>query len=131
MKYSSVGDYVASGDLNVFLEITAPRILIQSKIYKSSPPETPGVFLSKVVLKTCSIFTGEHPPYWHYWNHTLTWVFSCKFAAYLQITFSWDHVWRTSSEYFIKTWTKSLKNNREVNYIPIIGASLQHESYFF
>ena len=24
----------------------------------------------------------------HYWNHTLAWAFSCKFAAYFQNTFS-------------------------------------------
>ena len=57
-----VGDYVTSDNLNVFLEITAPRILIQFKIYKSSLPETPEEFLCEIVLKICSIFTGEHPP---------------------------------------------------------------------
>ena len=61
-KYSRVGDYVTSAYFNVFLEITAPGILIHSKIYKSSPPEPPEVFLCKVDLKICSIFTGEHPP---------------------------------------------------------------------
>ena len=25
-----------------------------------------------------------------YWNHTSAWVFSCKFNAYFQSTFSWD-----------------------------------------
>ena len=58
-----VGDYVTSSNLNVFLEITAPGILIQFKIYKSSLPEPPGEFLCEIVLKICSIFTGEHPPY--------------------------------------------------------------------
>ena len=28
-----------------------------------------------------------------YWNHTLVWVFSCKFAAYFQKTFSEEHLW--------------------------------------
>ena len=27
-----------------------------------------------------------------YWNDTSAWVFSCKFAAYFQNTFSWEHV---------------------------------------
>ena len=31
------------------------------------------------------------------WNHTSAWVFSCKFAAYFQNTFSWEHLWRTAS----------------------------------
>ena len=28
-----------------------------------------------------------------YWNRTLAWVFSCKFAAYFQNTFSQEHLW--------------------------------------
>ena len=33
-----------------------------------------------------------------YWNHTSAWVFSCKFAAYFQNTFSWEHLWVTASQ---------------------------------
>ena len=33
-----------------------------------------------------------------YWNHTLAWVFSCKFAAYFQNTFSKEHLWRAASQ---------------------------------
>ena len=29
-----------------------------------------------------------------YWNYTLAWGFSCKFAAYLQNTFLYKHLWR-------------------------------------
>ena len=32
-----------------------------------------------------------------YWNHTLTWVFSCKFVAYFQNTFSEDQIWAAAS----------------------------------
>ena len=32
-----------------------------------------------------------------YWNHTLAWVFSCKFAAYFQSTFSYQHLWTAAS----------------------------------
>ena len=32
-----------------------------------------------------------------YWNHTSAWVFSCKFAAYLQSTFSKEHLWVVAS----------------------------------
>ena len=38
-----------------------------------------------------------------YWNHTLAWVFSCKFAAYLQNTFSYEHLWIAASEQKIDT----------------------------
>ena len=34
-----------------------------------------------------------------YWNHTPSWVFSCKFAAYFQNTFSEEHLWRVASGY--------------------------------
>ena len=30
--------------------------------------------------------------------HTSTWVFSCKFAAYFQNTFSWELLWMAASE---------------------------------
>ena len=32
-----------------------------------------------------------------YWNQTLTWVFSCKFAAYFQNTSSLEHRWTAAS----------------------------------
>ena len=33
-----------------------------------------------------------------YWNHTSAWVFSGKFAAYFQNTFSWEHLWVAASD---------------------------------
>ena len=33
-----------------------------------------------------------------YWNHTSAWVFSSKFAAYFQNTFSEEQVWTAASE---------------------------------
>ena len=60
-----------------------------------------------------------------YWNHTSAWVFSCKFAAYFQNTFSQEHLWRAAfghrhllrnfqNSYFLKTvtlflWLSSLE----------------------
>ena len=44
----------------------------------------PEVFLGKGVLRICNKFTGEHPCR----NNTSAWMFSCKFAAYFQNTFS-------------------------------------------
>ena len=58
---------------------------------RSSPPE---VFEGKGVRKIRSTFTGEHPcqnfnkvTKQLYCNHTSTWVFPCKFAAYFDNTF--------------------------------------------
>ena len=34
-----------------------------------------------------------------YWNHTSTWVFSCKFAAYFQNKFSYEHLLVSVSEH--------------------------------
>ena len=36
-----------------------------------------------------------------YWNRTSTCVFSCKFAAYFQNTFSYVHLWTAASDYWI------------------------------
>ena len=49
---------------------------------------TPDVFPGKGVLKICSKFTGEYScrSVQSYRNHTLAWVFPCKFAAYFQNT---------------------------------------------
>ena len=33
-----------------------------------------------------------------YYIHTLAWVFSCNFAAYLQNAFSQKHLWVAASE---------------------------------
>ena len=35
-----------------------------------------------------------------FWNHTSAGVFSCKFAAYFQKTFSKEHLWVTASVVF-------------------------------
>ena len=41
-----------------------------------------------------------------YWNHFLAWMFSCKFAAYFQNTFSSEHLWRATSGYCaLGSWT--------------------------
>ena len=73
------------------------------KTLRSSPPE---LFLGKGVLKTCSKFTGEHPCQsvvsikllcvvkQLYWDHTLVWMFSCKFTACFQNNFLWEHFGR-------------------------------------
>ena len=47
-------------------------------------------------------FQGEPEAALPHWkatllNHTSTWVFSCKFAAYFQNIFSEEHIWRASS----------------------------------
>ena len=48
-----------------------------------SPPLFVYHFLGKVFLMLCSIIAKQL-----YWNLTSAWVFSCKFAAYFQNTFS-------------------------------------------
>ena len=60
-----------------------------SSFHRSSPPK---VFLGKGVLKTSSKFAGKHPcqsmiSIKLLCNHTSTWVFCCKFAAYFQDAF--------------------------------------------
>ena len=59
-----------------------------------------------------------------YWNHTLTWVFSCKFAAFFQNAFLSEDLWVAASEAFLEsqfrycflTWMfHSRKSNHEIN----------------
>ena len=52
----------------------------------------PEVFLGKAVLKICNALEL-------YWNHTSTWVFSCKFATYFQNSFSWERLWVAATEF--------------------------------
>ena len=37
----------------------------------------------------------------HYWNHTPAWVFSCKFAACFQNTFSEEQIWVAASAFCV------------------------------
>ena len=83
-----------SSTLDVAVVLYPPLIWIKTWLvvkhltngcYRSSHSE---VFRGKGVLTICSKFTGEHPcRSVIYWNHTLEWVFSCKFAAYFQNIF--------------------------------------------
>ena len=70
---------------------------------KSSPSE---VFLGKGFLNICSKLTGEDPApkcvlnkvaKQLCWNHTSASVFSCKFAACFQNTFSWEYLLSAAS----------------------------------
>ena len=67
------------------------------------------MFFGKGVLKIYGKFTGEHPclsvnSIKLLWNHTLRWVFSCKFAAYFQNAFLEEHLWRVP--FVLKTYEK-------------------------
>ena len=76
------------------------------------------MFRRKGALKVCSKFTGEHPcgsVISIHKNHISVWVFSCKFAAYFQNIFSWEHLWLVAFQVFINVlfWWKlsSLKSS--------------------
>ena len=64
------------------------------------------MFLGKVVLKIFGNFTRTIIPKCYfskvakqlYWNRTSAWVFSCKFDAYFQNTFSAEHLWVAASQ---------------------------------
>ena len=60
-------------------DIQFVKFIVVTFIFRSSRPE---LFLRKGVLKIYSKFTG---------------VFSCKFAAYFQNTFSLEHFWVAAS----------------------------------
>ena len=69
-----------------YLQFLCSTLVVTQRTFRSSRPE---VFLGKAVLKICSKFTGEDPcQSVIYWNYTSAWVFSYKFTAYFQNTFS-------------------------------------------
>ena len=85
---------------------------MKNSIHRSSHPE---VFLGKAVLKICSIFTGEHPRrsailiklFCNFIE--ITWVLSCKFAAYFQNIFFQKHFWVAASEFCLKFLKTTLR----------------------
>ena len=81
---------------------------VKAKRTKSNCSE---VFLVKGVLKICSKFTGDPPmpkrdfnkvALQHYWNHTSTWVFFCKFDAQF-----WETIEFASRKHMTSKFTKS------------------------
>ena len=72
--------------------------MVDVEKYRSSHPE---VFLGNGVLKICSKFTGEHPcrsAISIKLQSNVAWVFSSKFAAFFQKTFSKEYLWVAASE---------------------------------
>ena len=58
----------------------------------------------EVYLGPCQKVRSSHPEVFLkqlYWNRTSACVFSCKFAAYFQNTFSKEHLWTAASEKLI------------------------------
>ena len=56
-----------------------------------------------------------------YWNRTSSWVFSRKFAAYIQNTFSLEHLW-TAASVNEENKSGSSVNELWMNYIEIMTA---------
>ena len=83
------------------------RTIPASQYFASFRSSHADVFLGKGFLKICSKFTGEHPCRSvisiKLLIHTSAWVFSCKFAAYFQNTFSYEHLWVAASVLFLSS----------------------------
>ena len=97
--YQAVRDFFEIPQLGLTWDkLRSELFLCCSEFFRSRPPE---VFLQK----RCYKFTGECPcqslismklPS-NFIEITLRqWLFSRKFAAYFQNTFSWEHLWRTT-----------------------------------
>ena len=67
--------------------------------------QPPRGVLKKSVLKICSKFTGEHlcrrVILIKMQSNSSAWVLCCKFAAYFQNTFSYEHLWVAASGYTV------------------------------
>ena len=61
------------------------------------------------------------------WNHTFAWVFSCKFAAYFQNTFSYEHLWVAASiQHHHALWTMA-----NLSIITIVLVPIQRKKRFY
>ena len=72
--------------------------------------------LRGVARKRCSenmrqIYSRAPIPKYDYWNLTSAWVFSCKFAAYFQNTFSQEHLWVVASVEYKPPMQLTFSNN--------------------
>ena len=60
-----------------------------------------------------------------YWNHTSAWVFSCKFAAYFQNTFSQEYLRVSLSEYYLwkvfHLWTRKAFPTEHVSHVDLVS----------
>ena len=54
-----------------------------------------------------------------YWNHTSALVFSCKFAAYFQNTFSLEHFW-TASSVFLGHRKRPVASRRLTHFLQMV-----------
>ena len=100
--------------LNSKLRSVLFLFLGRSKYYQNQP--SIGVLIKKCSEKMKQIYRRTSMPkcdfnkvtFHFHWNHTSAWVFSCKFAAYFQNTFSQEQLWRADSALFIHGCFKSL-----------------------
>ena len=90
-------------------------IISMQRLFRTLRSSRPEVLLGKGVLKIYSKFTAEQNTHTKcdfnkvanqlFWNCTPAWVFSLKFAAYFQSTFSYKHLWMAALQivnYFCK-----------------------------
>ena len=93
------------------------------------------IFGCKSKTSAITLFNSSHPELLYekvalqlYWNHTSTWLFSCKFAAYFQNTFSQEHLWTAASYCFYLTFflfKVMLENDKWVEYLLLVNIVLQ------
>ena len=93
--------------LNSRLRSVLFLFLGRSKYYQNHP--SIGVLIKRCSEKMKQVYRRTSMPkcdfnkvtFHVHWNHTSAWVFSCKFAAYFQNTFSQEQLWRADSVLFI------------------------------
>ena len=87
-EYSALAEKAFNGD---FLELQKTSAQTHTKNLAENPK-----IIKNTLLKDANFLQNEKQQL--YWNRTSAWVFSCKFAAYFQNTFSKEHFWTAASE---------------------------------
>ena len=84
-----------------FLQIL-PKVIVNMLQYNSQKQPSIGVLMKRCSENMQQIYSRTPMPKCDfnkvalqvYWNRTSAWVFSCKFNAYFQNIFSYEHLWR-------------------------------------
>ena len=81
--------YKQKATFNSCNKISSPVLLHEKSCLQSSRLD---------VLSAWNFTNLQENTHAEVWFHHSAWVFSCKFAAYFQNTFSWKHLWVAASE---------------------------------
>ena len=105
-KFIMNKSYLVFSDANIQTQKQPPKC-----VFKKRCSENTGLISKRTSMPKCDFNKVAKQLYWQlYWNRTSAWVFSCKFAAYPQNTFSLKHLWVAASANSTKLGLWNMRN---------------------